>query len=254
MNHVVVGDFGNDEVLLLAYDDGDVLAYGTRQFADLISNAGRGRDRRRHPRSWLEHDEEDQEIEEEENDEKEKGAEKVGRNQNNNNGGGSSGGPTSAAAAYRRGCGRLAPRRPCPRPFFHENVGASAWGLALHRTSRLIAVGSNNHEITVFAPALERLAPTTSQTNEILSPSEMEDADAGERALWKRRRGANARVVLGGTITGMNNLPSVAFIDNEDGEAEMVMGLDVEGQLWIFDIWAKAIPSYCIPNYRGKKM
>ncbi len=37
------------------------------------------------------------------------------------------------------------------KPFFHENVGISAWGLAIHDKSRLIAVGSNNREVTVFA-------------------------------------------------------------------------------------------------------
>lgn len=39
------------------------------------------------------------------------------------------------------------------RPFFHENVGESAWGLAIHQKSRLIAVSSNKHEVTVFVHA-----------------------------------------------------------------------------------------------------
>ncbi|ESZ99610.1 hypothetical protein SBOR_0021 [Sclerotinia borealis F-4128] len=36
------------------------------------------------------------------------------------------------------------------KPFFLENVGSSAWGLAIHQKSRLIAVSSNKREVTVF--------------------------------------------------------------------------------------------------------
>ncbi|TGO07335.1 hypothetical protein BTUL_0291g00090 [Botrytis tulipae] len=35
-------------------------------------------------------------------------------------------------------------------PFFLENVGISAWGIAIHQKSRLIAVSSNKQEVTVF--------------------------------------------------------------------------------------------------------
>lgn len=41
-----------------------------------------------------------------------------------------------------------------PGSFFHENVGMTAWGLALHEESRLIAVSSNRREVTVFVPAI----------------------------------------------------------------------------------------------------
>jgi hypothetical protein len=34
--------------------------------------------------------------------------------------------------------------------FFHENVGQSVWGLAIHEQSRLIAVSSNAREVTLF--------------------------------------------------------------------------------------------------------
>ncbi|KAF7923813.1 uncharacterized protein EAE98_007631 [Botrytis deweyae] len=36
------------------------------------------------------------------------------------------------------------------QPFFLENVGISAWGIAIHQKSRLIAVSSNKQEVTVF--------------------------------------------------------------------------------------------------------
>jgi len=34
---------------------------------------------------------------------------------------------------------------------FHENVGSSAWGLAIHSRSRLMAVSSNLKQVSVFA-------------------------------------------------------------------------------------------------------
>lgn len=36
------------------------------------------------------------------------------------------------------------------RPFFHKNVGKSAWGLSIHTAARMIAVSSNSQRITVF--------------------------------------------------------------------------------------------------------
>lgn len=35
--------------------------------------------------------------------------------------------------------------------FFHENVGCSVWGLAIHAQSRMIAVSSNLKQVTVFS-------------------------------------------------------------------------------------------------------
>ncbi|EMD87369.1 hypothetical protein COCC4DRAFT_118086, partial [Bipolaris maydis ATCC 48331] len=38
--------------------------------------------------------------------------------------------------------------------FLHRNVGASAWGLAVHREARIIAISANTYQITVIAYAL----------------------------------------------------------------------------------------------------
>lgn len=45
----------------------------------------------------------------------------------------------------------------CPieiKPFFHVDVRESAWGLAVHKEARLIAVSANSHKIHVYAFAL----------------------------------------------------------------------------------------------------
>ena len=89
VNHIKVGDFGELEVLLIACDDGDVLAYYTHQFLHEIQLL-------EDPKSY----------------------------------------------------NHLLSTR---IPFFHENVGSSSWGLALHEKSRLIAVSSNLRQITIFA-------------------------------------------------------------------------------------------------------
>lgn len=88
VNHMILGNFGELEILLMACDDGDVIAFYTNQFQATLENPSR----------------------------------------------------TS---------------RVCDandiKPFFHENVGITAWGLAIHQRSRLIAVSSNHREVVIFA-------------------------------------------------------------------------------------------------------
>ncbi|TGO49217.1 hypothetical protein BCON_0217g00180 [Botryotinia convoluta] len=45
------------------------------------------------------------------------------------------------------------------QPFFLENVGISAWGIAIHQKSRLIAVSSNKQEVTVFVHSTSSSEP-----------------------------------------------------------------------------------------------
>ncbi|KAF2491892.1 hypothetical protein BU16DRAFT_530314 [Lophium mytilinum] len=66
------------------------------------------------------------------------------------------------------------------RPFFHLNVGRSAWGLAIHSEARLIAVSANTRKVTVFALALslsaESLALNPPRTYEM----KLESKDMGD--------------------------------------------------------------------------
>lgn len=227
VNHLVVGDFGEDEVLLLAYDDGDVIAYFTRQFVTLIS-------RRRHPRSYLDHRDGEEGL-----------------------------------AAWS-----------IPRPFLRENVGKSAWGLALHKAERLIAVGSNKHQVTVFAPALaeplrglddgdssghmdwqgnrdHRTDRSVGWADMPLRESASPDDRCSSRVTiqqLRRTRSDNFRITLDGVGAEIDNIPSLAFVDDERGNAELVVALDINGHLWVWDIWTGgSFPPHKIPNYRGSK-
>ena len=226
VNHLIVGHLGAEEILLLAFDDGDVIAYYTKNIEDALVQ----RDREE-------------------------------------------GGVVKSV-----------------EPFFHENVGKSAWGLAIHKKSRLVAVGTNNHNVAVFIFALTgrpychipNADPVELFRNlvkddrgNIVNPSGSSWATLpkGERAAKAaamesllRRRDANWRIVLeskwpraflalcaryfqvpagleslltscstAGPMGG--NIPNVAFTNNVYGEADKVAATDVNGNLWLMDIW-----------------
>ncbi|KAJ4290697.1 hypothetical protein N0V88_006445 [Collariella sp. IMI 366227] len=94
INSITVGNLGDLEIVLFAYDDGDVAAYYTHAIVRWIKTKG--------------------------------------------------GHVRSPSGLHTRPLGH-------PKPMFHENVGSSAWGLAVHEKSRLIAISSNLHQVTVFA-------------------------------------------------------------------------------------------------------
>jgi hypothetical protein len=190
MNHITVGDLGSLEILLLAYDDGDVIGYFTHLIAHAIATRK---------------------------------------------------GHVSLAA----GGTKSSPIK----PFFHDNVGLSAWGLAIHKQSRLFAVSSNKHEVTVFAFA-------TSDGERDLSSSEVADSwktaaqrktDDDSPTVWSgqtalelethlQSRTRNWRIVLPFGMEG-HNAPSIAICDGSDGNADKVVAVDVRGNTWILDIW-----------------
>jgi hypothetical protein len=201
VNHLIVGDFGHEEILLLAYDDGDVIGYFTKHIEDEILRR----------EEW----------------------------------------PPVAPQTLS--------------PCFHSNVGKSAWGLAVHKQSRLIAVGSNAHVATVFVPAL-----TGHSYNHIPGlhhksfyrtfikdhrgvPGPMvglcEDNTVDGIAIedLMRRRDANWKIILETGPAG-DNIPNLAFGSDEDGNAEKIVAVDVAGNIWVMDIWTLFSPNERIPS------
>lgn len=200
-NHLMVGDFGEEEILLLAYDDGDVIAYYSRHMEEAIPD------------------------------------------------------------------GRDSPPRRCPRsirPFFHENVEKSAWGLAIHKKSRLIAVGSNLHAATVFIPALtgtpfQPVAGIDSREfyRKIIKNwrGGVEDmrTQLPDRVLEHllRQRDSNWKIVLETGSHG-DNIPNLTFGDDREGNADKVVAIDIAGTVWLMDIWTFNEPFVAIPPlHRG---
>ncbi|KAI1779500.1 hypothetical protein F4818DRAFT_436807 [Hypoxylon cercidicola] len=195
VNHLIVGELGQEEILLLAYDDGDVIGYYTRH----IENELIRRERE-----------------------------------------GQLGGPA-------------------PEPFFHENVGKSAWGLAVHKQSRIIAVSSNLHNVCVFVFALtgasykhtveadsvelfrnivknENGNVVDPRRGSSRTPQELDGDKAEKLEGLIRHRDANWRIVLETGHRG-TNIPNITFSNDFHGEADKIVAVDINGALWLMDIW-----------------
>lgn len=185
VNYITTGELGNFEILLMCYDDGDVIAYYTHQIAQSIQRS---------------------------------------------------------TAAQHGGSSVPASRMAVPRPFFHENVGRSAWGLAIHKQSRLLAVSCNKHDVTVFAFATESWDAELKTGSPGESPSYKDSPKlwsgqtAAELERHVRSRTRTWRIVLPLDRSG-NNIPSIAFLDDEYGDADKVVAVDIVGHTYILDIW-----------------
>ncbi|PTB43030.1 uncharacterized protein TrAFT101_001590 [Trichoderma asperellum] len=129
-----------------------------------------------------------------------------------------------------------------PKLLFHENVGLSAWGLAIHRKSRLIAVSSNRSEVTVFAFALASCETKSRKTQEFCECCQ--SCDSTESGIPRRAR--NWRIVIA-LQAHASNIPNVCFLDDVDGQAEKVCAVDIRGLLWIADIWRMFQPVTEVP-------
>ncbi|KAJ1331307.1 CRT10 [Microdochium nivale] len=216
VNHLIIGDLGCDEILVMAYDDGDVIAYYTRHIEEaLIAGAAQVQ---------------------------------------------------SSPVDHREGARRT------PQPFFHENVGKSAWGLAIHSQSRLIAVGNNLRRVDVFAFALAG-QPCASLTSNLAD----EPPGLFRRLYWDSlrtinmnigflahlvnhadpdtyrylaaveaslvRRDANWHLTFDTGIAG-HNVPNVTFSSTPNGDADKVVAVDVRGNIWLMDLWSVGSGSY----------
>jgi hypothetical protein len=161
--------------------------------------------------------------------------------------------------------------QPTIRPCLHENVGISAWGLAVHEQSRLIAVSSNNREVIVFGYG----CANTSTCTAIYEPfdEDLLDVFSDHIQLTERKatlfpvitqpnstiRWDSFRKVLKLGPEG-HNIPSIDFSNDSNGEAHSVLATDIMGNLWILDIWGdnegvrERIPSIQKPPTRGNSV
>jgi len=113
--------------------------------------------------------------------------------------------------------------------FFLHNVGKSAWGLAVHEQSRLIAVSSNLREVTVFLPSYK------------FGDDEADDASLREQPFPElsgaftsimTSRHHNQRRVFRLGDEG-HNIPCIDFADGTDGEAKSILAVDILGNLYV---------------------
>ncbi|PHH90293.1 hypothetical protein CDD83_4061 [Cordyceps sp. RAO-2017] len=146
--------------------------------------------------------------------------------------------PSPAAAPPVLGRSLAGPRKKLPRPFLHENVGKSAWGLAVHKKSRLIAVSSNRCEVTVFALALAPAGGGSQQQD--TCERCRESCDNIESHVGQRARNWRIVVTLGRLA---DNIPNLCFVDDDDGRADLMCAVDIKGAVWLADIWKPGRPA-----------
>lgn len=280
ISHMVVGELGDEEILLVARDNGDVAAWYTHTIARYIeTDPSRSKETSQRNSESSGHDS----------------------------------------------------RLPSPKHFFADNVGMSAWGLAIHKESRLIAVSANTHEITVFAFAMkqrEGAADPPSSSSDRVIPQEarptsgvqapesppghtlvrsvkdslwllvLEEAPSIQHPIipWELNpslhdsvaaylpalangRGkiqlsrhrtliseGEAHVQIGklqrrfqtrqrfwrivlSLGADASNVPSIAFCEDAEGHANRIAAIDIAGYLYIVDIWQIARKPIRIPPH-----
>lgn len=143
-----------------------------------------------------------------------------------------------------------------PKAFFVQNVGLSAWGLAIHRHSRLIAVSSNSFKILIFAFALsnpktkgERLELPAEHQNypfeqfggsftSVESPKKLrsqEESNYLDPVPNDRRQD-----IVFGLNKHTNNVPNIAFwIGARSEEDVFLASVDIDGRVIIWNVWRR---------------
>lgn len=134
-------------------------------------------------------------------------------------------------------------------PFFAEHVGASAWGLAIHKFARLIAVSANTGLITVFAFALAD--PSSDDHNVSSRSSEIGEDRLGYGQTWEnvdntekfmrwrdlmpyKHRSRNVRLTYTGHFT---NIPSVHFFNSDlDPNGNWMVSTDIDNKLLVWKL------------------
>lgn len=206
VNHLIVSDIGDEEVLVVACDDGDIISYTVRSIslaiderAKLVLESQRYGDQaivRSRLSGWT-----NMIL------------------------------PDVDPDLYA-GCRTLV-------AWFHENVGASAWGLATHKRARLLAVSSNTKAIHVYFPSLSserqgafhQTYPYPDITEGLTAWKNLDPPPLVDRSL-------NRIAILQGHAA---NIPSIAFCDNaSDPAGRYLVSTDIDGHTIIWDIWRGA--------------
>ena len=119
------------------------------------------------------------------------------------------------------------------RTFLHRNVGASAWGLAVHREARMIAISANTHKVTVIAYALAQLNDYSDSPSGS-SGSELEDCSDEENSVDFPSPRRQNHVI---TLAARQNIPSVSFNNSgDDPSGRWLTSCSINGETLIWDL------------------
>ncbi|KAJ5669336.1 hypothetical protein N7462_010406 [Penicillium macrosclerotiorum] len=141
-------------------------------------------------------------------------------------------------------------------PFFVENVGMSAWGLATHKFARLIAVSANTGQITVYAFALvesksgdnDDPSYETDSTTLNMGPSGQNSSDNTwvsinhvkqlkdlQKLMPYHHRSRNLRLTYRGHF---DNIPHISFANFDlDANGMWMVSTDISNRVIIWRIW-----------------
>ena len=171
INHLIIDKLGHEEVMLVACDDGDVIAYYISDVKrEILSRA------------------------------------------------------SSNASIIP------APTDHILRPFFLENVGLSAWGLAIHAHARQIAVSCNTGIVHVFAFGL---------TTDLEYPHDVTQHDTRWPVVSHLTRHENPAQNFHVQLRGHGgNIPTVAFDNSgQDPEGRYLVSAQIGQEGIVWDLW-----------------
>ncbi|KAI4167435.1 MAG: hypothetical protein LQ343_007230 [Gyalolechia ehrenbergii] len=135
------------------------------------------------------------------------------------------------------------------RPFFVNNVGMSAWGVAVHKEARMIAISSNSKKINIFVFALSDSSNGSSDVgdegdtdSDLISclPAQEWIQTSSPNTLNPSDRSRNIEIILS---AHWNNIPNIAFFNSanpSDGEVFLV-STDIDGTTYIWSVWQRAV-------------
>ncbi len=113
--------------------------------------------------------------------------------------------------------------------FLRRNVGASAWGLAVHREARMIAISANTHQITIIAYALvDPSSPSDDPASQSLANLKSKLAQDSSNS-----RESDDIIVL----RADSNTPAVAFNNTgDDPTGRWLISSSIDGKTMIWDL------------------
>ncbi|KAL8800189.1 MAG: hypothetical protein Q9182_005347 [Xanthomendoza sp. 2 TL-2023] len=132
------------------------------------------------------------------------------------------------------------------QPIFLRNVGMSAWGVAVHKEARMIAVSSNSTRIHIFAFALGDTSCNSDTSDESTPEVDADLLSSLEDADWVRPdtteqlkpfdRSRNLEVIL---TLHATNIPNVAFYNpyHPCTEDVFLVSTDIHGTTYVWDVW-----------------
>jgi hypothetical protein len=124
-----------------------------------------------------------------------------------------------------------------PPLFYHFNVGMSAWGIAIHKHARMVAVSSNSHRVTVKAFALAEREASEEAHGEHPAENGHDSDDSVNDARCRRDRAKELKLSLRGHDT---NIPSISFCnDSSDPTGKYLVSSDIEGTAIIWHVWKR---------------